>query len=979
MKNTETAIDGFRRLLNCKQQDIPVSEDNINTGASCACYTIGANLSVKIPLVFETDAESTLAKAWMLALSDDYSSALCCVEEIIGSDLEIDHRTYLYSLDLKARLLVWLGEYNAVVDLERQYSKKFDGVIYKEALYLLISIGTAFLRLSRYKEAIKRYETVSRVAQYFDDEGMSNRAYHNLSIAYKNIGMLEKASACSKKSLKGRKNLSDGGQSRWLLVAGIISYWRGEYKEATIRLKEALSEANKTHHLRGAIRIKTALGMIYCRTNEYKKSRKNLEEAREGACEIGVVRDIAIAHEFLGDLERAENRSDEAGEHYAKAMEIALRIAPRGDMVTEIGRRIADWRLDRGEIREARVELERALEIAQEIQDRREEGILHRVRARMILASRGRLQSAESALKKSIDILEEIGTRYEEALSRIERGRLRVSAPRRSREDRRRGVDDFRSAAKILEELGLPRRRSELFIEIVKIAEGVISPYEGLRFLQEAEILCRRRRDHRALREIADLRSRLEEEVARVALEGESSFLYRREGREAHASAVARLSRRYGAKQAFLLIEDSPEGRRAVGVAEEEAVRLAARLREVGGRDLVVSSGNLTSTGSDCHGPFLAFRRPEIADALLYVERGLGERPFDEREAGEFVAYAERLFGDLPRRKTETKGSPYPTVIARSGLMQRLVDRLVSIRNSRAPVLIYGETGTGKGLLAHLLHQLGDHGEAVRIVQVHCAELPETLLESELFGHARGAFTGAVVEREGLFESANGGTLFLDEVGDLSPEVQVRLLRVIEEGRLKRVGEARDRAVDVRVVAATHRDLVEEVAEGRFREDLFYRLHVIRLTVPPLRERREDIPHLVSHFVARYAAEEGKRVAGVDPEAMRRLMLYPWPGNVRELQNEIRRAVVLHPNGEPLRDEELSAFLRDARSVKRFQAPEHGRGLLLRELATFEERRIQEALADSGGSLRESARALGISVQLLRYKLKKYNIRIRKN
>jgi transcriptional regulator with PAS, ATPase and Fis domain len=229
-----------------------------------------------------------------------------------------------------------------------------------------------------------------------------------------------------------------------------------------------------------------------------------------------------------------------------------------------------------------------------------------------------------------------------------------------------------------------------------------------------------------------------------------------------------------------------------------------------------------------------------------------------------------------------------------------------------------------------------------------------------------------VADKEGLFEIARGGTLFLDEVGDLSPAVQIRLLRVIEEGRLKRVGEAADRETDVRVLAATHRNLEREIARGRFRADLFYRLHVIRISVPPLRERAGDVPLLANHFVTRYGREEGKEVPGIEPGAMRLLARYPWPGNVRELQNEVRRIVALIPSGTPIRETDLSPGISSGAAPR--QAMSDTR--LAHEVADFEEYRIREAFSEAGGNTRRTADLLGISPQLLRYKIKKYGIAI---
>jgi transcriptional regulator with GAF, ATPase, and Fis domain len=234
-----------------------------------------------------------------------------------------------------------------------------------------------------------------------------------------------------------------------------------------------------------------------------------------------------------------------------------------------------------------------------------------------------------------------------------------------------------------------------------------------------------------------------------------------------------------------------------------------------------------------------------------------------------------------------------------------------TVSHSTATVLIEGESGTGKELVARAIHYRSARKDKP-FVAVNCSALTETLLESELFGHVRGSFTGAVANKKGLFEAADGGTLFLDEIGDIPAATQVRLLRVLQEGEVKRVGCNESVRVDVRVIAATHVDLARAKAEGRFREDLFYRLNVIPLGLPPLRERPEDVPLLAMHFLERYARKTGKQMAGVSAEAMELLTLHRWPGNVRELENTIERAVVLTSH-ETLEASDLPPALREAR------------------------------------------------------------------
>ncbi|MFL5458847.1 MAG: sigma-54-dependent transcriptional regulator, partial [Myxococcales bacterium] len=293
---------------------------------------------------------------------------------------------------------------------------------------------------------------------------------------------------------------------------------------------------------------------------------------------------------------------------------------------------------------------------------------------------------------------------------------------------------------------------------------------------------------------------------------------------------------------------------------------------------------------------------------------------------------------------------------------------------TKATVLILGESGTGKELIAQALHELSPRKDKP-FVKVSCAALSETLLESELFGHERGSFTGAVGRKEGRFELADGGTLFLDEIGEISPSIQTKLLRVLQEKELQRVGGEETLKVDVRVVAATNRDLKTEVQKGRFREDLFYRLHIVPLSIPPLRERPEDIPALARHFVLRFAARMNRAASGISEPAMRALQRYPWPGNVRELENAVEQSLVFS-EGPELAEEDLPAFLRGPAAHKTAGALPvvQGDRSLPEILEDLERQLIQRAYDRTGGVKTETARALGIKTSALYYKLEKYGI-----
>ena len=312
------------------------------------------------------------------------------------------------------------------------------------------------------------------------------------------------------------------------------------------------------------------------------------------------------------------------------------------------------------------------------------------------------------------------------------------------------------------------------------------------------------------------------------------------------------------------------------------------------------------------------------------------------------------------------------TMVGNSPAIQRVFDLVEQVAQTKTNVLISGESGTGKELVARAVHDHSQRSDQP-FIAINCGAIPENLLESELFGHVKGAFTGAVQNKAGLFESADKGTLFLDEIGELSASLQVKLLRALQEKRIRRVGGTRDESVDVRILAATNQKLEEEVAAGRFREDLYYRLNVIQITMPALRDRVDDIPLLVRHFVDKYARDLDRPVESIEQAALDRLMHYPFPGNVRELENVIERAVALSRKPTIGTDVLPPTILRPAATVPVSRIPSGG--VNLDELvATYEKGLLLEALEQSGGVKKRAAALLGISFRSFRYRLEKLHL-----
>jgi len=435
----------------------------------------------------------------------------------------------------------------------------------------------------------------------------------------------------------------------------------------------------------------------------------------------------------------------------------------------------------------------------------------------------------------------------------------------------------------------------------------------------------------------------------------------------------------------ILVVDDEKNQRELYQVILEDAgysvqsassAQTALRLFEEARFDLVLTDYNMT--GMDGLGLLkeLVTREPSVIVVMITafgsvdsVKEALRsgaydylEKPVDQetllRTVREALAGLRQLDSDI---------------IGSGDAIERVKRMILKVAGSMSTVLIRGESGTGKEMVARAIHKASPRSSSV-FQAVNCAALNENLLESELFGHEKGSFTGATAQRKGLFETASGGTLFLDEIGDVTPAMQVKLLRALQEREVMRVGGTKPVPVDVRVIAATNRDLEAMVKEGRFREDLYYRLNVIPIVIPPLRERRDDIAALVEHFIAKHATAEGIRIRGMSGDARRLALDFGWPGNVRQLESAVERAILLAET-DRIEVEDLPVEIRQANEPSTtfaFKLP--AEGISFEEL---ERSLIIQAMEQSGWNITRAAKLLGLSFRTLQYRLEKFGIRKR--
>jgi DNA-binding NtrC family response regulator len=420
-------------------------------------------------------------------------------------------------------------------------------------------------------------------------------------------------------------------------------------------------------------------------------------------------------------------------------------------------------------------------------------------------------------------------------------------------------------------------------------------------------------------------------------------------------------------------VDTAPSGREAVARAREKDYAIYfVDLKMPGGMDGIETLMEIRRLHSDAS-IIIITAYATVDTAIAAMKEGAQEYIVKPCNPEEISMLVDRIIKvkNLQRensilRKKLTQQYRYQDVISKNARMREILELTRDVASLRSTVLIHGESGTGKELIARAIHYSGDRA-AKPFVALSCAALAETLLESELFGYEKGAFTGAEAQKKGKFELADGGTIFLDEIGDISPKLQVDLLRVLQERTFYRLGGTEEVRVDARVIAATKVNLQEAVREGRFRDDLYYRLNVIEIWIPPLRARREDLPLLVEHFIERVSHEMGKQVLDISAGAMKLLMDYDWPGNVREVENAIERAIVT--SRSRILGEEDFAFL--SQSVERSRNWTVPPNLTLQEL---EKQAIAATLERTSGNMKEAAATLGIDRSTLYEKVKRYEI-----
>ncbi len=837
-----------------------------------------------------------------------------------------------------------------------------------ESLFLL---GLLFALTGELREAEKSLtDALANYRRASDQKGIA-RTYSELARLAFIRSDLNTAEEYLFESLEAALVAADSmGEGRAWGNLGRVQFMSGRWEEAEKSLQLALL-VNRGIDARASLaRNHLSLAYLYGHQSRFPEMEREFAEARGIIRAEGLRREEIIYHEYQGEVFFWRKELIRAEEEYRQGLESAQQLAPQSGLVTQVQRRWAELLLVQGQTGQAVRRAEEALQLAQVLSEKEEILASLRVLAQAWLEA-GSVEKARRALEEAFSFLPSLSLPMEEA-------RVKITAlPLLS------AVEEDR-AYKYLEEV------ADFLVRMKSV--GVLSgPFfwaaekllESRRIVLLEKLFGVLEQYGPALLATEEERSRRNTLESRLA-ECKISFAFSPENRYALFLNLSQ-AESLEAKLLFLVREMQAEGAALYGVSEGKE-QPTASIGELPGGVSTANGGRLLGPKLEVLGEnplYSLLRLPLMVEketvGLLCLSKR--ERAFSQEELNLAAAAASHFALELSHltkknlvRENERllatleEKCAFPNIITRSPLLLSTIEAAARVKDSDLSILLLGETGVGKDLLAKTIHFQSSRREH-RFISVNCAALPETLLESELFGHRRGAFTGADRDKAGLFEEADGGTFFLDEASEIPLSVQAKLLRVLEEKEVVRLGETRPRKVDVRLISAGNKDLKALTEGGHFRQDLFYRLSAFTLKLPSLRERKEDIPLLLEHFAGRYS---GGKTLRFNAAAFELLCAYDWPGNVRELENEVRKLAVLADESGRIAPELLSAkfFGLDEKSLAG-----HTHVFSLYEfLAEAEKKHVQRALLEAGGVKKRAAELLKIPESTLRLKLKEYGI-----
>lgn len=883
-------------------------------------------------------------------------------------------------------------------------------------------LGYIFVDLGDLKKAqIEIQDAVASFRRAGDEKG--------LVYAYNKLAQISFIRAEFKRSIESlnhaiehAKKMKDGP----LMIArlsgnlGRIYLLMGEWENAQTHMYESIRQNERAGSQASICNNLLSLGYAACQQRKFKDSEQFFDRAHDIIRKRNLKKELAYYHEYRAESAFEQNEYDQSYRDIIQAIEIGEETAPRGSLVCQSWRILAQVQHATQRLNLAEGSLQKALDLSRHLNEKVEEGIGYRI-AGQIHAGKNNTKLARERFKLSLACLDKIGSRFELARTYLACAQKGAFSPKESLEYLTKAHSLF---AELFPESSTGFSYYAGSVQFAKAqAHFDVQGYDSaIDCLNQAEALlkgCTAQEPdvtEEELSEISKFRSRVEKAVAEKSVSPDNRYnVFRRFLSEIQSNEISQphaadqeeeitqnltlLAKRLQADRGFILLRNGEDQSSSplfsYNLSPEETERIRSTSYRLNGEVTSLTEPVYSTSGKKDLFPgngrevasllLVPLKMGEEIKGVLYLEREkleASKKPFRGDELNMAVAFADiialrvaeienRILGEenLRLKQQLKEKSAFSNIITQNSQMMETLWKLSQVKDTNLSILLEGETGTGKDVVAKAIHY-NSARKNKNLVVVNCAAFPETLLENELFGHKKGAYTGAAQDKKGLLEEADGGTLYLDEIADINPATQVKLLRVLEEKELTRLGETKPRKVDIRVISATSLSIREQIDKGLFRKDLFFRLNTIHVKLPPLRERKEDIPLLVNHFIRMHAPDQEGKLPQPSSTITELLTNYDWPGNIRELENEMKRLVAIK-DGESL---VASDILTQKLGVE--EEPGAKDLSLYERVATWERQFILKALIESKWVKKAAATALHIPESSLRFKIKQHKIKI---
>ena len=961
-----------------------------------------------------------------LAAKRDFKSARAELEKLKkGNDTPSAYQgEFCY---LEGLILYGQDRYSQAQDMAQQAYERLKRTLKNrrigqvQLLLGYISIDTGDLK----KAQIEIRDAVASFRRAGDEKGIAD-AYNKLAHIFFIRAEFERSIECLNQAIEHVKRQKDGNLMTARLSGnlGRVYLLMGEWEKAQKCLYESIRQNERAENELSVCSNLLSLGYAAFQQRKFKEAQGFYEKAHRIIHEKSFKRELAIYHEYNAELALELGEYDQASRHVNQAMEIGEAIAARkSSLGCQSYRLLAQAQLATQKLNLAGDSCQRFWELSKNLNEKVEEGIVQRVLGQ-IYAQKNNKRLAKENFNSSISCLEKIGCKPELARTYLAAGEGAAFDPTERLEllsrartlfaelfsEESTGFAYYMGSARLAEALAcLESRDYDRAIDCLNDAEVMLRGCAA----QEPSAAGGK------LAKISELRSRVEATVAENSLSldnqynifrqflseiesGEVSETPPQNQEEEISQSLTLLAKKLRADRGFVVLKNGEDHSSSplltFNLSPEETEQARSDLSGLNGglaslREPVFSTAGKINLFSDQDGEtasllLVPLKIGQEVKGAVYLDRkknGTSTQPFRTDELNLTVAFADIMSLKLAEMENKALGeenlrlkqqlqdkSAFSNIVTQNSQMQEMLWKLSQVKDTNLSILLEGETGTGKDAVAKAIHYNSDR-RSKSLVVVNCAAFPETLLENELFGHKKGAYTGASQDKKGLLEEADGGTLYLDEVADINPATQVKLLRVLEEKELTRLGDTKPRKVDIRVISATNLNIKEQIEKSLFRKDLFFRLNTIHVRLPALRERREDIPLLVNHFIEIHAPRQEGEFPQPSPAITELLANYDWPGNIRELENEVKRMVAIK-NGEAI-------VAADILAEKLGMEEEEGtQDLSLYErVAGWERQFILKALVESKWVKKAAAGALRIPESSLRFKIKQHKIKIPTN